>query len=152
MQEKLLRRHFVSSPASCLKNNIEIQHLNQSRDPLSKWAFVTSFIFLLNFLVNKLHAYWDRPPPSFLNVRQTTQSSIYLSTSFRREAKFHRQKKWTKEADSVSYLQKKYRKLWTMPYRKQQKSHKVRVEITLMVRIREVSLKSCKISNITIEI
>ena len=58
-----------------------------------------------------------------------------------------------KKANSVSYLQKKYKKFSTMPSKEQEKSHKVRNEIIqLYISVTEVSLKNCTNSNIKVEI
>lgn len=59
----------------------------------------------------------------------------------------------TKKSNSVSYLQKKYKKLRTMPSQLQQKSHKVRNEIIQQyISVTEISLKKCNNSNINVEI
>jgi len=75
----------------------------------------------------------------------------HLAKKFSAGSQVSSTKKLMKKADSVSYLQKKCSKLWTMPSQQQQKSHKLRDEIILLY-VSKVSLKSCKISNITAKI
>ena len=62
-------------------------------------------------------------------------------------------KKWMrKETNSVSFLQKKYKKLRTMPSQKQRKGHIVQNETIQRYVSVKFPIKSCKISNMNIEI
>ena len=60
-------------------------------------------------------------------------------------------KKWMKKADSVSYLQKKNTRNCGQP-RPSNTKKTLKVRDHLTVQISEVSRKSCKISNMTVEI
>ena len=62
-------------------------------------------------------------------------------------------KKWMrKETNSVSFLQKKYKKLQTMPSQKQRKGHIVQNENIQRYVFVKFPVESCKISNMNIEI
>ena len=58
----------------------------------------------------------------------------------------------SKETNSVSFLQKKYKKLRTMPSQKQRKGHIVQNENIQRYVSVKFPVKSCKISNMNIEI
>ena len=57
-----------------------------------------------------------------------------------------------KKKNSVSYLQKKYKKLRTMPSQQQRKGHIVRIENIQRYVSNKFPFKSCIISNMNIEI
>ena len=61
-------------------------------------------------------------------------------------------KKMKKETNSVSFLQKKYKKLRTMPSQKQRKGHIVHNENIQRYVSVNFPVKSCNISNMNIEI
>ena len=73
-----------------------------------------------------------------------------LSIKFFSGSQVSSTKKWMKKADSVSYLQKTTRNCGQCRPCNTKKGNKVRDYLT--VQISEVSRKSCKISNMTVEI
>ena len=84
---------------------------------------------------------WPHMEINAANVKLFVQSQV-LST-----------KKWMrKETNSVSFLQKKYKKLRTIPSQKQRKGHIVQNENIQWYVSVKFPVESCKISNMNIEI